>query len=166
MTLDPASSIDERDATRGDGTLSPVMRLIGESFLIWQRHRLSQLVPHGVTLKQLYVLGALGREPKLSPSRIAEMLFCDRPTATVVLKNMERRGWIQRDRHPVDRRKVLVRSTRAGKAKLNEVIKAGVFSSGGFDPLSCFSPAELARLEKSLRTLRRHLEALQAESPT
>ena len=166
MTLDPASSIDERDETDGGRTPSPVMRLIGESFLMWRRHRLAQLAPHGVTLKQLHVLGALGREPKLSPSRIAEMLFCDRPTATVVLKNMERRGWVQRDRHPEDRRKILVSITKSGKAKLKEVIEAGVFSSGGFDPLSCFSPTELARLEKSLRTLRRHLETLQAESPT
>jgi len=72
------------------------MSKLGVVFLTWRRLLQKDLVKHRMTLKQHFVLLQLTKNEFLYPSHIAEMLFCDRLTATVVIKNMEREKWITR----------------------------------------------------------------------
>ena len=136
-----------------------VMRLIGQSHLTWRRHLQSGLVKYGITLKQLYLLRQLAKREFLYPTKIAEMLYCDRPTATVVIGNMEKRSWVVRQKDPENRRRVRVQITPAGRDKLEEVITSSESASmAKVDPLACFSGNQVTELETLMRTLHEHLK--------
>ena len=80
-----------------------MMQNLAESFLLWRKHCQHRIQPIGITLKQAFVLRMVS-ETELNPSKIAELLFTDRATTSVMLQNMARRGWIQkrRDNHYLD----------------------------------------------------------------
>ena len=99
----------------------PIMRAIATASLLWKRYAQRNIHPHGVTLKQYEVLSQLKRRGTLFPSDIAEMLFCDRSTATVVIRNMEKQGWVKREIDTQDHRRFLVTLTSAGLEKYEEV---------------------------------------------
>jgi len=141
---------------------SAIMQDIGMAFLTWKRYcQKKEALPYGITLKQLYVLKQLSREKSLYPSDIAEMLFCDRPTATVVIKNMEKHGWVKRDMDSRDSRRIMVTMKPAGHAKLKEIKEKQAISQGElFDPLDCFDSREKATLSKLLAKLNHHLKQI------
>ena len=138
-----------------------VMRHLSSAFLTWRRHQQRRLLPFGITLKQLYVLRQLSRNDYLYPSQIAEMLFCDRPTATVVIRNMGKQGWVTREKDEQDRRQVRVILTQSGKAKLSQVERAQRDTFGGqTDPLSHLTEKEIAELDRLLIKLNKRLRRI------
>jgi DNA-binding MarR family transcriptional regulator len=138
----------------------PIMHAIGSVFLTLKRYRQREVHPHGITLKQFYVLRQLKKEGILNPSEIAEMLFCDRPTATVVIKNMEKQGWVKRELDPDDSRRTNVTLKSAGQTKMREIARTLTDSKkGSFDPLSCFTNREKEQFSKLLEKLNLHLKA-------
>ena len=139
-----------------------ITQRLGIAFLTWRRYLASHLVPYGITLKQAFVLGRLERQEYLLPSRIASMLSCDRPTATVIVKNMEKRGWVRRERDHQDRRQMRVIITDAGRCKLAEIQEHvwGPIESS-FDPLGCFDQSEVEALDELLGRLVEHLRQLE-----
>ena len=143
--------------------LSIIDRL-GIAFLTWRRHLHSRLTPYGITLKQSFVLSRLARQEYLLPSQIARFLFCDRPTVTVIVRNMERQGWVERSTDPGDKRQKRVIITAAGRAKLREV-NAQVWQpvAEQMDPLGCFGEEEKAELDRLLRKLNAHLRTITQE---
>ncbi len=145
---------------QGNGSIKArVIARLSVAFLTWRRHLQQGLVPHGITLKQLYLLRQLARREFLYPSRIAELLFCDRPTATVIIRNMEKQGWVSREPDEQDRRQVRVVITGAGRAKLEEL--AQVDRQGeDFDPLGCFDEEEIAELDRLLGKMNEHLKQI------
>jgi DNA-binding MarR family transcriptional regulator len=131
------------------------------AFLTWRRHLQRHLVPFRITLKQLHVLRQLAQRPFLYPSQIAEQLFCDRPTATVIVRNMEKQGWVTRQQDDHDRRQVRVTITEQGKTKLDEIVCSPWSDlERQFDPLGCFSEREVAELDRLLTKLNAHLAQL------
>jgi len=134
---------------------------LGIAFLTWRRYLASHLVPYGITLKQAFVLRRLERREYLLPSRIASMLFCDRPTATVIVRNMETHGWVRRERDTQDRRQMRVIITDTGRHKLAE-IQEHVWEpiESSFDPLGCFDQSEIEALDDLLARLVKHLRQL------
>ncbi|WP_282940171.1 MarR family winged helix-turn-helix transcriptional regulator [Paenibacillus sp. RC67] len=141
----------------------PAMSRIGVIFLTWQRYLQKQLVPHQITLKQQFVLRKLVAKPSLNPSQIAEMLYCDRPTATVIINNMERQGWVQKSKDPLNRKLVHIAITSEGRDKLTS-LKQAFDSIQEFDPLSCFSEEENEQLSKLLNKLSDHLQQIKHKS--
>jgi DNA-binding MarR family transcriptional regulator len=145
--------------TKGAG----IMGAIAVSELLWKRHLQRTLERHEVTLKQYYVLRQLSRRPHLHPAEIATGLFCDRPTASVVIANLEKRGWLVRARDEANHKRALVRLTEAGRAKLAAVdANPPNPQRPGLDPLACFDESELAQLAALLPRLRAHLEQTRA----
>ena len=138
-----------------------VMQRLGTAFLTWRRYRQRRIAPYGLTLKQSYLMDRLEKTAFLYPAQIAEMLFCDRPTATVVIKNMEKQDWVERQRDPQDRRQVRIMITGQGRKKLAEMRQSRPASS--FDPLSCFCAEEIGELDRLLARLNRHLEEIKNE---
>lgn len=139
----------------------PLLSKIGIIFLTWRRFLQRDLVPHKITLKQLYVLRQLERKEFLYPSQIADMLFCDRPTATVILKNLNREGWIVKKKDPENARQFRIGITTKGLDKLNSVDEAGASRENGeFDPLACFSEEEIIRLDELLTKMSRHMKKI------
>ena len=126
--------------------------------LTWRRHLQQGLLPYGITLKQVYLLRQLARHEFLYPSKIAELLFCDRPTATVVIRNLEKQGWVSRTRDEQDRRQVRIVLTGAGRAKLAALEQSGWREfEATVDPLGCLDEMEVAELNRLLERMNEHL---------
>jgi DNA-binding MarR family transcriptional regulator len=140
-----------------------VMDRLGIAFLTWRRYLQRKLVPHGITLKQAFVLRQLVKRDFLYPSQIARLLFCDRPTATVIVRNMERQGWVTRRKDTENQKYVRVNITERGKEKLAEIRPHLEITESSFDPLACCSEKEMEELEKLLTKLNKHLSAIRQE---
>ena len=135
------------------------MPAISYAFLNYKRHLQKEILPYGITLKQFYVLRQLEKIGDLNPSEIAEMLFCDRPTATVLIKNMEKQGWVKRELDPDDSRRLRVSLEPEGQAKMKELARKFTNSQkDSFDPLSCFTNREKEQFAKLLEKLNLHLK--------
>ena len=138
-----------------------IMQAITVAALTWKRHHQKNMLPYGITLKQSYVLHQLEEQEALCPSEIADMIFCDRPTATVVIKNMEKQGWVKRNRDAADFRRIQITLEPAGRAKLEEIAQNQASpQSESFDPLSCFTRTEKEQFSNLLIRLNKHLEHL------
>lgn len=134
----------------------PVMSRLGVVFLMWRRHLEGGVRPFDVTLKQQYLLKRLEEREYLYPSEIADMLYCDRPTATVVINNMKKYDWISSEKDPANGRRQRVKLTPPGRDKLAELRGKPVET---IDPLACFNDSEKAEFERLLTKLHRHLKA-------
>jgi DNA-binding MarR family transcriptional regulator len=97
------------------------------------------------------------------PSEIAGMLYCDRPTATVILRNMARQGWVTRQPGSGNRKRWRIRITPAGRAKHRKVLKGTAGAGRRFDPAACFSAEESELLERLLACLLDHVRSSQGD---
>ncbi len=138
----------------------PLMSKLGVIFLSWRRYVQKDLVPHKITLKQQYVLNQLNKKDFLYPSQIADMLFCDRPTATVVIKNMERDGWVKREKDIENGKQIKVYITDKGREKL-VLLKDSVkpATDSGFNPLKCLTEEETKQLDSILSKMMAYIKA-------
>lgn len=84
--------------------------------------RISGLVQRfDITPASGLVLGILAdSEVPLPPNKIADQLIISRATATGLIDSLERRGYVQRLRHPTDRRMLLVELTDSGRQVATE----------------------------------------------
>lgn len=144
------------------GSRLPLMSRLGIAFLTWRRYLQKQIAPRGVTLKQQFVLRQLSRRDYLNPSEIAGMLYCDRPTASVVIDNLEKQGWVRREKDPQNRKFLRISLTPAGMDKLAELDQVG---EPEFDPLACFNVDEKQELERLLKKLNQHLAQIGDDEP-
>ncbi|KUO75264.1 MAG: hypothetical protein APF77_22370 [Clostridia bacterium BRH_c25] len=132
---------------------------LGIVFLTWKRALQKELVPHKITLKQQYVLSQLAKKEYLYPSNIADMLFCDRPTATVIIKNMERMKWIRREQDAENAKMVRIYITGEGKQKLASLKGAsGREDMTRYDPLQCLTEEERNQLDVLLTKVLSHIK--------
>jgi DNA-binding MarR family transcriptional regulator len=127
---------------------------------MFKRYRQTHVTAFGVTVPQFNALVQLERYGELNPSQIADLLFSDRPTTTVIIKNLERRGWVKRERDRTNRKYVVIRITEAGNDKLRELREAEESQSGDFEPLACLTEEELSQLEAMLDKLILHFRNL------
>jgi DNA-binding MarR family transcriptional regulator len=134
----------------------PLINKIGIIFLTHRRNYQRGFVPHNITLKQFFVLKQLVKTDFLNPSQIAEMLFCDRPTATVIIKNLERQGWIRREKDPENGKQVRIFITDGGREKLSAVTPAE--RADQKDPFECLTEEERDLLEKLITKVYRNLK--------
>lgn len=133
-----------------------IMPLLGVAHLTWKRYLQRGLLGQGITVNQLYVMGRLAKCEHLLPSEIAELLFCDRPTATVVIRNLVKNGWVEKERSPMNGKQILVSITVDGRAKLEAVKKTVVVD---VDPLACLNDSEQKEMRRLLQKLNKHLQS-------
>ena len=139
--------------------VGPVLGMIAEIYLTWERYRQRQILPFGVSLKQYHVLRQLEEVAYLNPSQIAAMLFCDRPTASVIIRNLERDGFVAREHDPDNLRRYRISLTEAGAAKVAEIRDSNLHPPG-FDPLAALNAVEVKRLHNLLARVHRHIWVL------
>jgi DNA-binding MarR family transcriptional regulator len=114
--------------------------------------------PHGVSRSEGGVLGALSRGPR----RITELADLEghaQPTMTLLVKRLEERGWVVRERDPADGRVVLVSLTEAGTAALEELRAA--YRAVLRDHLAALPDEQIAALQIATEALESLLDALQ-----
>jgi MarR family transcriptional regulator, organic hydroperoxide resistance regulator len=80
-----------------------------------------RLVRHGVSMGHLHLMSMLDRHGELPMSRVAELLGVSDSNATGLVDRMEEHGFVERVRHPDDRRVVLVRVSDRGRQILADV---------------------------------------------
>jgi DNA-binding MarR family transcriptional regulator len=91
------------------------------------RHQEEAFGQFGLNRGEVGVLGALRiAEPKqqLSPTSLFKGLMLSSAGITSRLDRLERRGYVKRQRHPEDRRGVLVELTDAGRVALDKAVSA------------------------------------------
>jgi DNA-binding MarR family transcriptional regulator len=137
------------------------MARLGVAFLTWRRYLQRRYQQFGITIKQLRILEELHKNGKLSPSQIADILFADRPTTTVVINNLEKNGWITKSKDETNRKRTLVTMTASGEEKRHEV-RTGL-SGGGvvFNPETCYDEEQKRRFHELLDLLEGHFKLIQ-----
>jgi DNA-binding MarR family transcriptional regulator len=114
--------------------------------------------PEGVSRSEAGVLSSLSGGPR----RITELADLEghaQPTMTLLVKRLEQRGWVARDRDPADGRVVLVSLTAAGTAALEDVRAA--YRRVLRDHLVALTDEQLAALKIATEALESLLDALQ-----
>jgi len=133
---------------------------IGVISQIWKRNLQKQLHPHNITLKQIYLLKQLIQVDFLYPSRIAELLFCDRPTASVIIGNLVKYGWVEKNNDPENRKKIRISITLLGAKKVNQVIESGYQGDKSLDLSTTLSDHEIKILDNTLIKLQNVIEKM------
>lgn len=100
-----------------------------------------------------------GDPDPVTPSQIAARAPVPVTTATVtgLIDTCEKRGWVERRRHPTDRRMVIVDITDAGRALLAEVVPAVLEGERRWTAPT--TPAGRRRLTDALGELVEHLRS-------
>ncbi len=80
------------------------------------------LKPVGITSGQFSLLMSLNRPQPPKVGSVAALLAIDRTTLTANLKPLERRGFIETEADPTDKRARLLRLTPAGRAVLIDAV--------------------------------------------
>lgn len=81
---------------------------------------------HGLNINDLHVLMTLYQQGDQMPSKLAEAAGF-RPTSfTPLLDRLEQRGLIQRQKHPDDRRAILIVLTAAGEALRDPLVQTAL----------------------------------------
>lgn len=85
-------------------------------------HVVPQLRAHGVTHTQFGVLDYLYSKGEQKIGQILSGLLATSGNMTVVLKNMEKKGWICRRACPQDKRASLIGLTASGRALIEKIL--------------------------------------------
>ena len=68
----------------------------------------------------MLVMQAVDVNEGITPSVIAKDFNLSQPTMTTILDRLEKKGYVERERCPADRRKILLHLNASGKAILSE----------------------------------------------
>jgi DNA-binding MarR family transcriptional regulator len=108
------------------------------------------LTPYGITYQQLLVLALLWQAeldehaPPVTPGAIADELMLDASSVTGLVTRLERAGLVERSTDPADRRRVLVRATKASRDVRDRLgwLEECVTSAVALDPASAHDLVE------------------------
>jgi DNA-binding MarR family transcriptional regulator len=109
------------------------------------------LAPFGVSGRECAVLIAIDNQIPLSQQEVAGRLGVDRTTMVVLVDELERKGLVQRQRDPDDRRKNVVALTETGRTTLRTATRALDQAERRF--LGPLSGEQAARLKQTLRAV-------------
>ena len=140
------------------GSISSTMSWI---FLEWRRVLQKDLLPYNITKQQLSVLSTLIKKGEMSPNEIADWLHCDRPTATVVIKNLERRDFLSRKKNPNNKKFQIISISEKGLEFFEFVNKdKKTIEENPFDVLS---QGELEQLDAMLKKVKERVSQIKEE---
>ena len=83
--------------------------------------RVHSVLPSGLTITQFGVLEALHHIGPLCQGELAEKLLRSGGNLTLVVDNLEKAGYVLRERDPADRRFVVVKLTDQGQVFINDI---------------------------------------------
>jgi len=111
--------------TRHRGTIDEINAL--NAFIKLQRAaesvstRVHAVLPNGLTITQFGVLEALHHIGPLCQGELAEKLLRSGGNLTLVVDNLEKAGYVARERDPADRRFVVVKLTETGTKFIGDI---------------------------------------------
>lgn len=89
--------------------------LIKESFLLLDFGDRGLFDQFGLSISRYYALHHIAANPGLSPSRLSQLMFCDKSNITRLLQGLEQDGYIERCAHELDGRVQCLYLTREGQ---------------------------------------------------
>ena len=105
----------------------------------------------GLTYPQYIAIVALGEVDNQTVSSLGEKMFLDSNTLTPLLKKLEAKGYVTRQRDKQDERQVVVSLTKAGRGLLETEFSADLVKATGL------GPDEFLTLQQSVVALRDNL---------
>ncbi|MCW3846316.1 MarR family transcriptional regulator [Sphingomonas sp. LB-2] len=112
---------------------------------------------HVLILATLRAQRELHGESTLTQTRLAEATGIEKSSLVLLLDMLEREGWVERGRHPTDRRAHIIHLTEDG-ARRFEQVGQGLHVRQSAN-LSVLSAAEQRTMLDMMHRLRAHLEA-------
>ncbi len=113
----------------------------------------SALIPQGISLPQLQLLGLLARERRpLTISALAKWMVKEPNSLTGLVDRTEAKAWVHTHGDPKDRRKRLVEFTKAGVKKYEEA--SAVADQAAAKLFGALTPAEKEHLKTSCEKIR------------
>ncbi|MDO5116148.1 MAG: MarR family transcriptional regulator [Synergistaceae bacterium] len=137
------------------------LRAILELSDIWRRYdqvysRWAEM--HGLSTNAMSLLEELHRSPLgMEPAMIADYLGVPRQTMTSTLDTLEKRGIIERQPHPTDRRRKVIRFTEEGAEMADKLIND--LHRWEMNAISAIPARERGRLLAAVRGFCERLEA-------
>lgn len=113
--------------------------LIKESFLLLDFGDRGLFDQFGLSISRYYALHHIAANPGLPPSRLSQLMFCDKSNITRLLQALESDGCVERRQHERDGRIQRLYLTEAGIRLHNEACAAHL----------CFIERRLAALTES-----------------
>lgn len=111
-----------------------------------------------LSLSEVFALAELSDSDTLSQQDLAERLGLEKSTVSRLAGNLERRGWLSRERDPANRRFYRLRLTAPGRDVATRI--GGHFHTYHAALLQELTPTERAGLETGLAGLIRALETI------
>ena len=143
-----------------EGGVYEVTARISRIALHIARHQEEVFGRFGLNRGDVGVLSALrfaGPSRQLSPTQLFKGLMISSAGITSRLDRLEKRGLVRRERHPNDRRGVLVELTAEGRQVLDEAVKANTEAER--ETISTLDPGEARQLATLLKKMLSGLEA-------
>jgi len=118
---------------------------------------------HVVILASLRAQSLLHQKSDLTQTRLTQISGIEKSSLVLFLDVLEKDGWVERRRHPTDRRAHIVHLTESGAERFNQI---GLrLQQSENECLAVFDPAERKQLSGLLLRLTQHLQALEQNSP-
>jgi DNA-binding MarR family transcriptional regulator len=131
-------------------------RLLMDVFREMGAHRPEQLLPGwSLSLSEIYALGILAERAPLSQQDLGEALALEKSSISRLVQQLERNGWVSRERDARDGRLRLLRLTDAGVAVAAQI--EAHMSTRHAELFAQLTPEEQAGLLQGLSALRRAL---------
>lgn len=111
----------------------------------------NQIEMDGLTHGQFAVLEALFHLGPLNQCDVAQKLLRSGGNVTIVIDNLEKRGWVRRERQKDDRRMVVIRLTAKGRNLIAKIFPSHARAIAA--EMGRLSPAELQTLRELCRKL-------------
>lgn len=113
----------------------------------------SALIPQGISLPQLQLLGLLARERRpVTISELAKWMVKEPNSLTGLVDRTEAKGWVHTHGDPKDRRKRLVEFTNSGVKKFAEA--SAVANSAGEKFFGALTAGDKEQLKASCQKIR------------
>lgn len=100
--------------------------LLKESFLLLDFGDRQLFDQFGLSTTRYYALFHIAMSPGISPSRLSNLMFCDKSNATRLLQGLEAEGYVVRRSHEFDRRTQRLYLTESGAALQRHVTAAHI----------------------------------------
>ncbi|MEZ4519733.1 MAG: MarR family winged helix-turn-helix transcriptional regulator [Chloroflexota bacterium] len=129
--------------------------LLKESFLLLDFGDRQLFEQFGLTVPRYYAMYHIATSPGTSPSRLSDLMFCDKSNITRLLQGLEADGYIERRSHEYDGRVQRIYLTEKGESLQRRI--ADIHDATIEHRLCGLAHNEKSRLTDSLEQLNRSL---------
>ncbi|HVY23005.1 MAG TPA: MarR family transcriptional regulator [Steroidobacteraceae bacterium] len=136
--------------------------LLNKAQVLYRARLLKAIEGHGIQIGHVQVLFALHKllapdNSALTQTRLGKLTGIEKSSLVLLLDDMEKRGWVQRQAHPSDRRAYVIGVTPAGTRRHATISK--LLQTEEQQALSFLTKSQRAVFTSFLTELIQHLDA-------